>query len=118
MLEYQAELHRFSGALDTERKRVAGECFRGDQVRELDFAVKRIHVVSVRVDLVRANSKNNVADLQTGFRGWRSGVNAGHINTRRLAGLLGKFAQLRIARRKKPETGCRKSLVRMLLRVL
>ena len=117
MLERQLKLHRFSGALDVKRERVARERPGRDQIREFDLAVERIDVISVRVDLVVADAENNVANFQPRFRGRRTWIDAGHIHARRFAGLLSEFPQLRIARGKESKTGCGKTFVRFLLGV-
>ena len=67
MFQSHIQLHRLAIALNLERHGIARIRVRGDQIRELDFPVKRIDVVSVLIDVIVTDRGHDVANLQTAF---------------------------------------------------
>ena len=55
--------------MNLERHRVAGKGARGQEISELDLAVKWIDVVSVLVELDFADCRDDIAVLQARFLG-------------------------------------------------
>jgi hypothetical protein len=111
MVEYYVELHRLAGALNLKLHRVACKGARGDQIGKLHFAVQRIDVVAVLIDLVVADRDHEVAYLHPSFHRGHAGLEAGDIDAAGLPGLPGKLSQLRIARREETESGRREPTV-------
>jgi hypothetical protein len=100
MLQSHVELHRFAVALNVERNNIAGVRVRCQQIRELDLAVQRIHVVAVLINVVISDRGDDVALLQSRLIRRRTRFNIGYVNAA-LAFFSRELAQRRIPRRKK-----------------
>src|SRR5207244_10339472 len=64
MFQSHVQLHRLAVALNAERNNITGIGVRCEQIRELDLAVKRIHVVAVLINVVNSDRGYDVANLE------------------------------------------------------
>ena len=83
-----------------EGNNVAGIGVRGQQIGELDLAIERIRVVAVLINVMIANRRYDVADLQSGSRGRRTSLYVGYVNAA-LPFFPGELTQRWIACREK-----------------
>ena len=100
MFQSHVQLHRFAVTLNVERNNIAGVRVRCQQIRELDLAVKRIHVVAVLINVVISDRGHDVAHLQSCLICRRARLDIGYVNAA-LAFFIRELAQRGIPRRKK-----------------
>src|SRR5437762_2985175 len=98
MLQSQIELQRFAIALNMEGNNVAGIRVRCQQIGKLDLAIERIHVIAVLINVMIANRRHDVADLESGSHGRRASLYVGYVNPA-LPFFPGELTQRWIARR-------------------
>ena len=101
VLERHFQFHWFTAALNAKRNNVSGISVSGEQIGKVDFAVKRIDVVAILIDLIVCDRCHNVADLQATFHGRHVWLDIRDVNPGGFACLARIFSQLRIARWKK-----------------
>src|SRR5256714_12038424 len=101
MFQSHVQLHRFALALNSERNNIAGVRVRREQIRELDLAVKRVHVVAVLIDFIVRDCSHDVAHLESRFHSWCPWLDSSYINSARvLLFFSGELTQRGIARRR------------------
>ena len=100
MFQRHVQLHWLAVALNVERNNVARIRVRCQQIRELDLAVKRIHVVAVLINVVIPDRGHRVAHLQSCLFCRRARLDIGYVNAA-LAFFSRELAQRGIPRRKK-----------------
>src|SRR6185503_17088459 len=104
MLQSDIDLSWFALALNLERNDVAGVRVRCQQIRELDFAIKRIDVVAVLINVVIPDRGHDVALLQSCLICRGACLDISYVNAA-LALFRRELAQRGVPRREKCETG-------------
>src|SRR5947199_14791 len=93
------DLAENNNSLNSKRNNIAGVRVSREQIRELDLAVKRVHVVAVLIDFIVRDRSHDVTHLESRFHGWRAWLDSGYIYS---AGVLpffsGELTQRGIAR--------------------